>query len=61
MLACGGRILCDDIIALPDTQPTQRPLTPDNFDVTGAIHKGQGSNSGARTRYIVLCVQFLTC
>jgi len=53
-------ILRDDVTQ-QDTIPTQSYRTPDNSDHTGAILKGQRTNSGKRARILTPCVQFLTC
>jgi hypothetical protein len=44
----------------PDPPPTKNSLTTDNSDVTGAIRKGQTSNSDESARTVRLCVHFLT-
>jgi hypothetical protein len=36
----------------PDTPPTQNSFAPDNSDATGAIRKGQQSNSGERYKLL---------
>jgi hypothetical protein len=52
----------DDIIShTTNTAPTQRLLTTDNFNVTGAICKGQKSNLAESTRNVIPYVCFLTC
>lgn len=45
---------------VPNVPPTRISLMPNNSDVTGAIHKGQRSNSGKSTRVVMLCMHFIS-
>jgi hypothetical protein len=48
----GEGILREDGITQPDNPSTRRSLIPDNSDVTGAIRKSQGSDSGESARIV---------